>query len=147
MSRSGFFKAIKIHTALHPGMLGVVGRVICYTIGVVASMLVSDGIFNDGYSATISAFLLFAVVFELLWNNPAATCYEKAIHSHCMACQPGGTPERIMNCPQTECPLHSVRPYQLFSVVRLRLLAYIICVIGIGVVGFVLWTYQKTLNH
>jgi len=139
MSRKDFFAALKTHAASHPGMLGVVGRIFCYTIGVAVSMFVSDMVFNDGYTMTLSIFILFAVMFELLWNTPATVQYEKSIKQHCLSCTHcAGSPQRILECQRVECPFHSHRPFQFMPAVRWRLLCYILCVVGISVVGFFL---------
>lgn len=137
----------KSHAATHPGMLGIVCRVVCYTIGVLVSLLVADNIFEDGYTATASVFILFSAMFELLWNTPATNSLENAVHEACMSCEPGGTPERIAKCYHRECPLNSVRPYQLVSGYRLRLFVYILCVLGIGAIGFCLAKQSDAVAH
>lgn len=142
---SSFFAAVKAHAVKHPGVMSVITRASFYTLGVITSLYVSDGIFNDGYTATISTFMLFAVVFELLWNTPASLKLENCIKNHCMACGPGGSPERIANCEQTSCPLYQVRPYQAVAPYRLRLFCYILCVLGIGLTGFVLAKQSDSL--
>ncbi len=129
---------LKEYSNRHPGMLGVITRVVAYSIGLGSSMLISDVVFRDGNAATISVFILFAAVFELLWNTPATLRLEKAIQDQCMLCSPGGSPERIRSCECTDCPLYAVRPFQCWPRYRVRLFIYILCVFGIGAVGFLL---------
>ncbi len=72
MTRRDLCRLAREHAGKHQDMLALVGRVLVYSLALLAIMHASVVWFNDTYTANLSLFILFSVAFELLCRTPMA---------------------------------------------------------------------------
>lgn len=65
----------------------------------------------------------------------------QAVLSKCRQCPGGVTDDKIMNCDNIACGLHSVRPFQLLSRLRVGLYFFIVVLFFLFCALIYFWRY------
>jgi drug/metabolite transporter superfamily protein YnfA len=73
MGREEIETLLREHAAKHPGLVGMVCRVVAYTAILMASMFLAGHFGHDTYAANAALFVLFATAYELLSQRASHT--------------------------------------------------------------------------